>query len=192
MSAQTPPPEEESLDFSHPGSARAPAPTPQQLERARQEAATGTAQLEVAGFYVSIARHSEVRIAPRVGDKYVVLVVEDDADLAQLLIDIFSLAGFIVRWASNRAEINAELNSKPGADIVLMDIVLPDANGLEILECIRAHPRLSTLPVIMMTGKAGAGDVQAGLAKGADGYVTKPFKMSGLVKAVNVVLGVLQ
>jgi len=192
MSDPARPPAEEALDFTHPDTARAPEPTPQQVESARQEAATGTPQLEVAGFYVSIARHSEFRIPPQTGDKYVVLVVEDDADLAQLLIDIFTLAGFLVRWASNRAEINAELNHKPAVDLVLMDIVLPDANGLEILQCIRAHPRLATLPVIMMTGKTAAADVQAGLAAGADGYVTKPFKMSGLVKAVNVVLGNLQ
>jgi two-component system OmpR family response regulator len=99
------------------------------------------------------------------------------------------LAGFEVRWASNRAEINAEMNRRPGADLILMDITLPDANGLEVLRRLRGHPKLAKLPVIMMTGKSAAEDVQAGLAAGADGYVSKPFKMSGLVKAVNTVLG---
>jgi two-component system OmpR family response regulator len=189
MSTPTPALPDDELDFTRADAAPAAAPDPVQVEQARKEAETGTPQLKEAGFYVSIARHSEVRIAPRSGDKYVILVVEDDADLAQLLIDIFMLAGFEVRWASDRAEINAEMNRRPGADLILMDILLPDANGLEILRRLRGHPKLAKLPVIMMTGKAGAEDVQAGLAAGADGYVSKPFKMSGLVKAVNTVLG---
>jgi DNA-binding response OmpR family regulator len=71
----------------------------------------------------------------------------------------------------------------------LLDIELPDTDGLQVLERLRTHPRLGKLPVIMMTGRAGADDVLAGLAAGADGYVSKPFKMSALVKAVNQVLG---
>ena len=116
-------------------------------------------------------------------------MVEDDSDLAQLLIDIFMLAGFEVRWASNRAEINSEMSRRPGVDLVLMDIELPDANGLQVLQRIRAHPRLAKLPVIMMTARSASEDVLAGLAAGADGYVSKPFVMSGLVKAVKTVLG---
>ena len=69
-------------------------------------------------------------------------------------------------------------------------MTLPDADGLQILYRLRSHARLSGLPVIMMTGKSTAQDVSDGLAAGADGYVTKPFKMSGLVKAVGLVLGV--
>ena len=67
--------------------------------------------------------------------------------------------------------------------------MLPDADGLQILARLRAHPRFARMPVIMMTGKAESSDVKAGLAAGADGYVSKPFKMSALVAAVNLVLG---
>ena len=130
------------------------------------------------------------RIPPRNGSKYVLLVVEDDPDLAQLVIDIFMTAGFEVHWASNRDEINREMNRRPAVDLVLLDILLPDAHGLQILKRIRSHPKLAKLPVIMMTGKSAAADVAAGLSEGADGYVTKPFKMSGLVKAVKQVLGI--
>jgi two-component system OmpR family response regulator len=189
MSTSPPPLPEDELDFTRPGAEPEPEPTAQQAEQAREEAETGAPQLERTGFYVTIARRSEVRIPPRNGEKYAILVVEDDGDLAQLLIDIFMLSGFEVRWASNREEINAEMNRRPHVDLVLMDIVLPDADGLQVLRRLRMHPSLSSLPVIMMTGKSGAQDVEAGLAAGADGYVTKPFKMSGLVKAVNTVLG---
>jgi len=188
MNRPIPPPPDD-LDFTHAGETPAPGPTPQQIESARREAESGSPQLQQTGFYVSIARHSEVRIPPNDGEKYVILVIEDDADLAQLVIDIFMLSGFEVRWASNREEINVELNRKAKADLILLDIVLPDADGLQILRRLRAHPRLAKIPVIMMTGKSMAEDVEAGLAAGADGYVSKPFKMSGLVKAVNTVLG---
>ena len=156
---------------------------------ARHEAEAGSSHLRDTGFYVSIARQSPVRLPPKNGSKYVILIVEDDADLGQLLIDIFMLAGFDVRWASNRPEINAELHRGGEVDLMLLDVVMPDANGLEILQRLRAHPGLSKTPVIMLTGKAAAEDVHAGLAAGADGYVTKPFIMSALVKAVNLVLG---
>lgn len=188
MSPPANPTDEDELDFTREPAAPAPAPTPAQAAEARAEAKTGTPQLEKSGFYVSIARRSPLMIPPRNGEKYSLLVVEDDPDLAQLVIDIFMTAGFEVRWAADRAEANRELH-RAGIDLVLLDIVLPDADGLQILRRIREHPRLGDLPVIMMTGKVAPEDVLAGLAAGADGYVTKPFRMSGLVNAVNVVLG---
>ncbi len=189
MNSSKPPRKEDDLDFTQPGTAPLPTPTPKQVESARSEAKIGGSQLEASGYYVSIARHSMVRVPPKNGLTYVLLIVEDDESLGQLLLDTFTLAGFEVRRASNRAEINAELGRTPGADLVLLDIVLPDANGLLVLKRIREHPRLANLPVIMMTGKSAPEDVEAGLAAGADGYVSKPFQMSGLVKAVNSVLG---
>jgi len=159
------------------------------VERARAEADAGIPQLQQAGFMVSIARRSPVRIPPNNGQKYAILVVEDDPDLAQLVIDIFMTAGFEMHWASNKAEINQQMNRRPCVDLVLMDIELPDTNGLQVLKRIRAHPKLAKLPVIMMTGKSSAEDVAAGLTAGADGYVSKPFMMSGLVKAVKQALG---
>ena len=72
---------------------------------------------------------------------------------------------------------------------MLLDVQLPDADGLKILAKLRSHPKFSELPVVMMTGRSGAADVMQGLAAGADGYVTKPFKMSALVGVVNAALG---
>ena len=189
MSAPANPTDEDELDFTREPAAPAPAPTPAQAAEARAEAKTGTPQLEKSGFYVSIARRSPLMVPPRNGEKYSLLVVEDDPDLAQLVIDIFMTAGFEMHWAANKAEINQQMNRRPGVDLVLLDIGLPDANGLEVLQRIRLHPKLAKLPVIMMTGRSSAEDVAAGLVAGADGYVSKPFQMSGLVKAVQQVLG---
>ena len=73
---------------------------------------------------------------------------------------------------------------------MLLDVTLPDADGFQILERIRGNPKIAKLPVIMMTGRSDVADVARGLALSADGYVTKPFKISALVQAVNTVLGI--
>ena len=99
-------------------------------------------------------------------------------------------SGFLTRFARNRAEINNEFNKPPLPDLVLLDVKLPDADGFQILERIRGNQKIKNLPVIMMTGKSEVTDVARGLSLGADGYVTKPFKISGLVQAVNTVLGI--
>jgi len=184
-----PAPIDDDLDFTKPAAVQPAAPTPQQLETAQREAASGGAELRKAGFYVALARRASTRIPPRNGERHALLVVEDDPDLSNLLAEIFSVAGFEVRRAANRAQINAEVNRPILPDLILLDIVLPDADGLQILARLRAHPKFARMPVIMMTGRAEASDVRAGLAAGADGYVGKPFKMSALVAAVNLVLG---
>jgi len=189
MKPATPPPDDDDLDFTKPARIQPPAPTPQQMETAGREAASGGAELRKAGYYVAIARRASQKIPPRNGERHALLVVEDDPDLSNLLAEIFSVAGFEVRRAANRAQINAEINKPILPDLILLDIVLPDADGLQILSRLRHHPRFARMPVIMMTGKGEASDVKAGLAAGADGYVSKPFKMSALVAAVNLVLG---
>jgi CheY-like chemotaxis protein len=189
MTPNPTPPADDDLDFTKPAAVPPPAPTAQQLETAQKEAASGGAQLQKAGYYVALARRATAKLPPRNGVRHALLVVEDDPDLSSLLAEIFSVAGFEVRTAANRAQINAEVNKPILPDLILLDIVLPDADGLQILARLRAHPKFVRMPVIMMTGKAEAADVKAGLAAGADGYIGKPFKMSALVAAVNLVLG---
>jgi two-component system, OmpR family, response regulator len=187
MTGSARPPDKARVDFARPGPAA--TPTPEDAERAKREAEAGTPLLHKVGFYLSMARRTARKRPPGDAGRYVVLVVEDDADLAQLVIDIFMNAGFEMRWAANRAEINAELH-RAGIDLVLLDIGLPDADGLQVLRRVREHPKLADLPVIMMTGRVAPEDILAGLAAGADGYVTKPFRLDGLVSAVNAVLGI--
>jgi len=190
MSRSPQPEDGDDLDFSREPAVQPRPPTPEQVRQARAEANAGVPLLDTAGFMVAIARRAKEPLPPRNGHRYSILVVEDDPELAQLVIDIFMTAGFEMHWAANKDEINQQMNRRPGVDLVLMDILLPDTHGLQVLKRIRSHPKLAKLPVIMMTGKSAAADVAAGLSAGADGYVTKPFKMSGLVKAVKQVLGI--
>ena len=169
----------------------APPPSPAKVAQAREEAATGGPQLARTGFYVAMARHaSGGRVAPHAGDRHTILVIEDDQTLSTMVGEVLSTAGFLVRSARNRAEINAEINKAPLPDLLLLDVALPDADGFQVLERIRGNAKLARLPVILMTGKSEITDVARGLTLSADGYVTKPFKISALVGAVKTVLGV--
>jgi len=180
---------DEDLDFTKPAPAAAPPP-PAKVAEARTEAGTGGPQLAKQGFYVAMARHSKGgMVLPREGPRHTILVVEDDATLLKLVTEVLSQAGFKVRTARNRSEINGEINKAPLPDLLLLDVTLPDADGFQILERIRGHSKLSVIPVIMMTGRSDVADITRGLTLNADGYVTKPFKISALISAVGTVLG---
>jgi DNA-binding response OmpR family regulator len=143
----------------------------------------------VARFHATLARNRADRVVPRNGERHSILVIEDDADLLKLLGEILGTAGFEVRFARTRDELKTEMNRKPLPDLALLDLGLPDMDGYEVLERVRSHPVLGKLPVIIMTGRSQAHHMARGLSLGADGYVTKPFKISAMVNAVNTVLG---
>ena len=176
------------LDFTKPPPKPAPPPPPERVEKAQKEAVASRPELARTGFYVAMARRPSEKVVPRNGSRYNVLVVEDDADLLKLVTEVLSKAGFLTRSARNRGEINSEFNKLPLPDLVLLDVTLPDSDGFAILERIRGNQKITRLPVVMMTGKSAVTDIARGLSLGADGYVTKPFKISGLVAAVNTVL----
>jgi two-component system OmpR family response regulator len=181
---------EDDLDFTAAPKTAAPPPSPEQMASARTEATKGSPQLAKTGFYVAMARHAGGKIMPRNGERHSIFIIEDDKDLLGLVSEVLTTGGFLTRFARTRAEINAEFNKTPLPDLVLLDVSLPDADGFQILERIRATPKIAKIPVIMMTGKSEVTDVARGLTLGADGYVSKPFKISGLVSAVNTVLGI--
>ena len=149
----------------------------------------GVDSLRRNGYFVKIARQaSEVRKLAA-GEKITVLVVEDDPQLAKLLRMYFRMENMETRIASSRGEIAAALNQKPLPDVVLLDVVLPDVNGFEVLQRMRQHEAMKKIPVIMCTARATREGVLEGLQHGADGYVTKPFEVDVLLKAVKSVIG---
>lgn len=178
----------EDLDFTKVSAVR-PEPTKEKIESVRAEASTVNPQLARKGFYVAMGRRARDKVAPRNGERHMILVVEDDTTMQSLVGEILSTARFLTRFARNRNEINVEFNRPPLPDLVLLDVSLPDADGFAILERIRANPRIAKMPVVMMTGKSEVTDVARGLALGADGYVTKPFDHAALVRGVKAVLG---
>lgn len=141
------------------------------------------------GYYVSMVRKSAVQPKHAAGHKLSVLVIEDDQDIINLLQICLKLEGLETRTASNRNEIVSAFRATPLPELVLLDVRLPDVDGFDILAKMRQHSGLKTLPVIMLTAEATREAVLRGLMGGADGYVTKPFQIDRLVKAVKTVLG---
>lgn len=153
------------------------------------ETAAGLASLKKHGYFVKIARQAAQMRKLAKGEKITVLVVEDDPQLAKLLAMYFRMESMETRLASSRGEIAAALNQKPLPDLVLLDVVLPDVDGFEVLSRMRQHEAMKKIPVIMCTARATREAVLEGLQRGADGYVTKPFDVDVLMKAAKTVIG---
>ncbi len=183
---------DESLDFTDFFSDKPrPAPSEQELERARAEATAGVSSLQAEGFYVRIARRRAGAAQARAeGAPPTALVVEDDPHLGQFMKTYLAFDGFDVRLAANRDEIIQALRDTRLPDLVLLDVVLPDIDGFDVLLKMRQHPALRTVPVVMVTSKATREAVLTGLARGADGYLTKPVEPETLLRAIRAVLSV--
>lgn len=154
-----------------------------------KESEAGLASLQASGFFVRIARRDPGRPALAKGHKVTVLAIEDDPSLTKLLRTYLRMEGFNVRLAATREEINKALVEAPKPDVVLLDVMLPDSDGFDILEKMRSHDFVKDVPVIMTTAKATREAVLKGLRGGAEGYVTKPFDMDIVLKAIRTVLG---
>ncbi|MDR6990266.1 response regulator [Luteimonas sp. 3794] len=109
-----------------------------------------------------------------------VLVVEDEEDIAYILRFMFEREGFVVDHAADGRAALARLEQDPPHGVVL-DIMLPYHDGIEIVERLRAVPAWRTVPVLMLTAKAREVDIVRALDLGADDYVTKPFQPDEVV-----------
>lgn len=154
-----------------------------------KESEAGLATLQASGFYVRIARRDPERPALAAGHKVTVLAVEDDPALTKLLRTYLRMEGFNVRLAATREEIMKGLVEEPKPDVVLLDVMLPDTDGFEVLAKMRSTEQVKDVPVIMTTAKATREAVLKGLRTGANGYVTKPFDMDIVLRAIRTVLG---
>lgn len=100
-----------------------------------------------------------------------------------------SLAGYKIRQAESGPALRDDLQKLGAPDLLLLDVMLPDCNGFDILSELRMHPALSLLPIVMLTVKSDPADIQTGIALGADGYITKPYSKTVLAQTLERVLG---
>jgi CheY-like chemotaxis protein len=178
------------LDFASFMNRPVKVPTIQQLKQAEATLSGLQAKKKAAGYYVHIINRSAKRVAPLAGgDKHTVLVIDADQSNALVVTRALLLAKFETRAAARQDEIVAQLNKQPPADVIAMDLALPDVIGLELLGRLREHPVYKSVPIIVMTAKTEHDDIVAALAYGASGYMTKPFKPEALVDGVQAVLG---
>jgi DNA-binding response OmpR family regulator len=116
-----------------------------------------------------------------------ILVVEDDRDIAELIVHYLANAGHEAQILTNGAEAMGAARRTP-PDVLILDRMLPGADGLEICRAMRGDPATAGIPIIMLTARAEESDRIVGLELGADDYVTKPFSPKELVARVNALL----
>jgi two-component system alkaline phosphatase synthesis response regulator PhoP len=112
-----------------------------------------------------------------------ILIVEDDPDIAELIVHYLENAGHTTRRLASGTEVMAHLRAEP-ADLVVLDLMLPGIDGMTVCDLMRRDTSTSHLPIIMLTARGDEADRVAGLERGADDYVTKPFSPKELVARV--------
>lgn len=117
-----------------------------------------------------------------------ILVVDDEPHIRRVLEAILGSHGFEVVTASDGSQGLDELGTEE-VDLVILDLVMPGVDGLEILSMIRSDPRRANTPVIILTAKGQDTDRDAALAGGANDFLTKPFSPKKLIARIEEILG---
>ena len=179
------------LDFTQHFSPTYKVPEPnhsvEDLRKIDELGVIGQSALKASGFYARL-----VSTAPGMGSKPPaetnVLVVEDDNGTAAVILKVLGKMGYPTRRARTLHEAVLALVVDPKPGLILLDVMLPDGTGFDVLNRIRQHSRLKHIPVLMLTALSDRADIARGLALGADGYVTKPALPSTLIDAVQAIV----
>lgn len=116
-----------------------------------------------------------------------ILIVEDESDLVKLLKYNLEKEGFKVNYATDGSVALAELRRDP-PDLVILDLMLPGLDGLEVCRQLRRNDRFARTPVLMLSARGEEADRVVGLEIGADDYVTKPFSTREMIARVRALL----
>ncbi|HYU77686.1 MAG TPA: response regulator transcription factor [Vicinamibacterales bacterium] len=116
-----------------------------------------------------------------------ILVAEDDPDIASLLAHYLRKAGFDADVVSSGRDVLPRIRTAP-PDVLLLDLMLPGLDGLEVCRAVRSDENAAATPIIMVTAKAEESDRIVGLELGADDYITKPFSPNEVVARVRALL----
>ena len=116
-----------------------------------------------------------------------ILIVEDERDIVELLRYNLRQENFKVDTVRNGADALQRAVDKP-PDLILLDLMLPEVDGLIVCRLLKNDPRTKNIPIVMLTAKDEESDRVAGLELGADDYITKPFSPREVVLRINAVL----
>jgi DNA-binding response OmpR family regulator len=119
---------------------------------------------------------------------YKVLIADDEHNIRNILDFSLHAEGFLVLSVLN-GEDAFQLACDERPDLIILDIMMPGKSGIEICRDLKADARTASIPVILLTACAGTGDKEAGLAAGADLYITKPFSPQNVIESVHDLLG---
>ena len=118
-----------------------------------------------------------------------ILIIEDDADISESLKYNFEREGLAAVTApTGEAGLSAALNEREPPRLIILDLMLPGMNGMDLCRRLRSEEHTRKIPVIMLTAKASESDRVAGLDVGADDYIAKPFSVRELLARVRAVL----
>ena len=116
-----------------------------------------------------------------------IIVVEDEQEAAEMFAEMMRVNGFrVVKCFSSGPAINMIANEMP--DVVILDVMMPDISGLEVLKYMRREPQLAKIPVIVISAKSMPSDIKTGMDAGASVYLTKPVGFLELKQAAEKVL----
>lgn len=121
------------------------------------------------------------------GDTARVLIVEDHPMIAELVETRLRIEGLRPTKSLGGREA-IEILGEQTFDLIILDIMMPEVDGYEVLKFVRGQERTQHTPVILLTAKSTQDDVEKGLNLGADYYVTKPFSGAELVRKVKILL----
>ncbi|MCX8037243.1 MAG: response regulator transcription factor [Candidatus Sumerlaeia bacterium] len=119
--------------------------------------------------------------------KETILVVDDEEDILELVRYNLAKEGYTVSGVLSGEEALKKITATM-PDLVILDLMLPGLNGLEVCKTLKANPKTQHIPIVMLTAKGEEADVVTGLELGADDYITKPFSPRLLVARVRAVL----
>jgi CheY-like chemotaxis protein len=118
-----------------------------------------------------------------------VLIIEDQEDAAELFAEMMRVSGFRVLKTTNSAPaLSMMMADKP--DVVILDIMMPETSGLDILRLMRRDPELADVPVVVVSAKSMPADIKNGMEAGASTYLSKPVGFLELKEAVEKAMGI--
>ena len=158
------------------------------LARLNQAIEDAGASLSRLGAFLAEHRLKDRPPLHKTPAETVILIVEDDPDQLALADLRVTMAGYSVRVANSLSALQQSLANEGTPDLLLLDVMLPDGDGFEVLEKLRRHHAYDSLPVVMLTAKTDPADIGKGLRLGADGYLTKPYTKTILAHVVSRVL----
>jgi CheY-like chemotaxis protein len=117
-----------------------------------------------------------------------VLIIEDEADAADLFAEMMRVSGFRVLKTTNSTPA-IDIINRERPDVVILDIMMPETSGLDIMHLMHDDPDLARIPVVVVSAKGMPADIKNGLDAGASTYITKPVGFLELREAVERALG---
>ncbi len=121
------------------------------------------------------------------GTQSTIMVVDDNPDMVTIVKTILEIKGYGVQSAYNGLEV-FNLLQEQKSDLILLDIMMPHMDGLQVLTRIKGNPDTASIPVILLSVKALDEDIRVGYKFGADEYITKPFTRTQLMTSINRLL----